>query len=35
MLPLIEIEPSLSEIYGYKISDILENLANQVLLKYG
>ena len=33
MLPLIEIEPSLSEIYGYKISDILENLANQSIVK--
>ena len=33
MLPLIEIEPSLSEIYGYKSSDILENLANQSIVK--
>ena len=33
MLPLIEIEPSLSEIYGYKISDTLENLANQSIVK--
>ena len=33
MLPLIEIEPSLSEIYEYKNSDILENLANQSIVK--
>ena len=33
MLPLIEIEPSLSEMYGYKSSDILENLANQSIVK--
>ena len=33
MLPLIEIEPSLSEIHGHKSSDILENLANQSIVK--
>ena len=33
MLPLLEIEPSLREIYGYKSSDILENLANQSIVK--
>ena len=33
MLPLTEIEPSFSEIYGYKSSDILENLANQSIVK--
>ena len=33
MLPLIEIEPSFSEIYGYKSSNILESLANQSIVK--
>ena len=33
MLPLSEIEPSYSKIYGYKSSDILENLANQSIVK--
>ena len=33
MLPLNEIEPSFGEIYGYKSSNILENLANQSIVK--
>ena len=33
MLPLIEIEPSFSEIYGYISSNMLESLANQSIVK--
>ena len=33
MLPLIEIEPSFSDIYGYKSSNMLESLANQSIVK--
>ena len=33
MLPLVEIEPSFGEIYGYKSSNILESLTNQSIVK--